>query len=167
VGQFASTQRAEMRRKFALGEQADALELTAGEQAAAIAGLSSGLADGLDRIGVLAGRADASDGRLAGAETRLDGAETRLDGAETRLDGAESGLSGTGAALTALASRVSHDKSDLLAEVARLDGLLPEHPLLPATFDVVVAVDFVGSTVTKKRLSLDTRGRITAIEDTV
>jgi len=156
-----------MRRKFALGEQADALELTAGEQAAAIAGLSSGLADGLDRIGVLAGRADASDGRLAGAETRLDGAETRLDGAETRLDGAESGLSGTGAALTALASRVSHDKSDLLAEVARLDGLLPEHPLLPATFDVVVAVDFVGSTVTKKRLSLDTRGRITAIEDTV
>ena len=160
MGQFASTQRAEMRRKFALGEQADALELTAGEQAAAIAGLSSGLADGLDRIGVLAGRADASDGRLAGAETRL-------DGAETRLDGAESGLSGTGAALTALASRVSHDKSDLLAEVARLDGLLPEHPLLPATFDVVVAVDFVGSTVTKKRLSLDTRGRITAIEDTV
>jgi len=163
-----------MRRKFALGEQADALELTAGEQAAAIAGLSSGLADGLDRIGVLAGRADASDGRLAGAETRLDGAETRLDGAETRLDGAEtrldgaeSGLSGTGAALTALASRVSHDKSELLAEVARLDGLLPEHPLLPATFDVVVAVDFVGSTVTKKRLSLDTRGRITAIEDTV
>ena len=160
MGQFASTQRAEMRRKFALGEQADALELTAGEQAAAIAGLSSGLADGLDRIGVLAGRADASDGRLAGAETRL-------DGAETRLDGAESGLSGTGAALTALASRVSHDKSELLAEVARLDGLLPEHPLLPATFDVVVAVDFVGSTVTKKRLSLDTRGRITAIEDTV
>ena len=160
MGQFASTQLAEMRRKFALGEQADALELTAGEQAAAIAGLSSGLADGLDRIDALAGRADASDGRLAGAETRL-------DGAETRLDGAESGLSGTGAALMALASQVSHDKSDLMAEVARLDGLLPEHPLLPATFDVVVAVDFVGSTVTKKRLSLDTRGRITAIEDIV
>ena len=138
-----------MRRKFALSERAAALESSSAEQVAAIVGLENGAAE-------LGGRVSAN----------------------------EAGLSGVGSAQTSLASQVARNKEDVDAALASLSGqvgaidipgyveprlaeLVPEHPLLPAFIEVVTAVDFALSTVTKKRLVLDTRGRITAIEEVV
>lgn len=158
MARFASTQKAELRQRFALGEDAARLEAALEAQGAQF---SSALAAESDRI-------------------------------DAAIAANSAAIANTGVSLSALAQQVAHNRMDVEAEVVRLDGrvdaidvdseveayldlnltdhldeILPEPEGLPATIEVVTGVDFGLSTVEKKRLTLDARGRITAVEDVV